>query len=80
MKQMTFSDVEYSGRKRITRKEKFLNEMDAGVFDIILCYGMQGRTIATSDWIVCAIVLAIIAFGLILIPENAVFRHKDTTA
>ena len=29
MKQMTFSDVEYSGRKRITQKEKFLNEMDA---------------------------------------------------
>ena len=29
MKQMTFSDVEYSGRKRTTQKEKFLREMDA---------------------------------------------------
>jgi len=29
MKQMTFSDVEYSGRKKVTEKEKFLREMDA---------------------------------------------------
>ena len=29
MKQMTFSDVEYSGRKKVTQKEKFLREMDA---------------------------------------------------
>ena len=32
MNQMTFSDMEYSGRKRITQKEKFLSEMN----DIIL--------------------------------------------
>ena len=29
MKQMTFSDVEYSGRKKVTQKEKFLRKMDA---------------------------------------------------
>ena len=29
MRQMTFSDIEYSHRKKITKKEKFLNEMDA---------------------------------------------------
>ena len=28
MNQMTFSDMEYSGRKRITQKEKFLSEMN----------------------------------------------------
>ncbi len=28
MKQMTFSDMEYSGRKRVTQKEKFLKEMN----------------------------------------------------
>lgn len=28
MNQMTFSDMEYSGRKRITQKEKFLREMN----------------------------------------------------
>ena len=26
MNQMTFSDMEYSGRKRVTQKEKFLRE------------------------------------------------------
>lgn len=25
---MTFSDMEYSGRKRVTQKEKFLREMN----------------------------------------------------
>ena len=29
MNQMTFSDVEYSHRKKSTKKEKFLFEMDA---------------------------------------------------
>ena len=29
MNQMTFSDVEYSGRKKVTQKERFLREMDA---------------------------------------------------
>lgn len=29
MNQMTFSDVEYSGRKKVTQKEKFLREMDS---------------------------------------------------
>ena len=28
MKQMTFSDVEYSGRKKVTQKEKFLSMME----------------------------------------------------
>ena len=28
MNQMTFSDMEYSGRKRVTQKEKFLREMN----------------------------------------------------
>ena len=28
MKQMTFSDVEYSGRKKVTQKEKFLSKME----------------------------------------------------
>ena len=28
MNQMTFSDMEYSGRKRVTQKEKFLHEMN----------------------------------------------------
>ena len=28
MNQMTFSDMEYSGRKRVTAKEKFLREMN----------------------------------------------------
>ena len=28
MKQMTFSDMEYSGRKKVTQKEKFLRLMD----------------------------------------------------
>lgn len=28
MNQMTFSDMEYSGRKRVTKKEKFLGEMN----------------------------------------------------
>ena len=28
MNQMTFSDMEYSGRKRVTQKEKFLQEMN----------------------------------------------------
>ena len=47
-----------------------------GVFGAILCYGMQGRTIETNDWVVCAIILAIIAFVLILIPEN-IIKKKD---
>ena len=29
MKQITFSDVEYSGRKRITKREEFLDQMDS---------------------------------------------------
>ena len=29
MNQITFSDMEYSARKRITQKEKFLRAMDA---------------------------------------------------
>lgn len=29
MNQMTFSDVENSGRKKVTQKEKFLREMEA---------------------------------------------------
>ena len=28
MKQQTFSDIEYSGRKRKTKREKFLDKMD----------------------------------------------------
>ena len=28
MNQITFSDMEYSGRKRVTQKEKFLQEMN----------------------------------------------------
>ena len=28
MKQQTFSDIEYSGRKRVTKREEFLNIMD----------------------------------------------------
>ena len=28
MNQLTFSDMEYSGRKRVTQKEKFLREMN----------------------------------------------------
>ena len=28
MNQMTFSDMEYRGRKRVTQKEKFLDEMN----------------------------------------------------
>lgn len=47
-----------------------------GVFGAILCYGMQGRTIGTNDWITCGVILAIIAFGLILIPEN-IIKKKD---
>lgn len=47
-----------------------------GVFGIILCYGMQGRVITSGDWIVCGIILAIIAFCCILIPEN-IIKKKD---
>ena len=47
-----------------------------GVFGIILCYGMQGRTITAVDWIICGIILAIIAFCCILIPEN-IIKKKD---
>ena len=28
MNQMTFSDMEYSGRKKVTQKEKFLRQMN----------------------------------------------------
>ena len=28
MKQQTFSDIEYSGRKRKTKRERFLDKMD----------------------------------------------------
>ena len=28
MNQMTFSDMEYSGQKRVTQKERFLREMN----------------------------------------------------
>jgi len=31
MKQMTFSDVEYSGRKKVTQKEKFLSKMEQNI-------------------------------------------------
>lgn len=47
-----------------------------GVFGVIMFYAMQGRTITTNDWIVCIIILAIIAFGCILIPENLI-KKKD---
>jgi IS5 family transposase len=29
MSQMTFSDIEYSGRKKTTKREKFLDAMDS---------------------------------------------------
>ena len=28
MKQMTFADAEYAGKRKQTRRERFLNEMD----------------------------------------------------
>lgn len=47
-----------------------------GVFGVILCYGMRGRTIAAHDWLICGIILAMIAFVWILIPENLI-KKKD---
>jgi hypothetical protein len=36
MNQMTFSDMEYSGRKRVTQKEKFLREMNDIIKELYL--------------------------------------------
>lgn len=47
-----------------------------GVFGVIMCHAMQGRTITTNDWIICVIILSIIAFCCILIPENLI-KKKD---
>ena len=48
MNQMTFSDMEYSGRKRVTQKEKFLQEMNdiipwADWVNMILPYYPKGK-------------------------------------
>ena len=48
MNQMTFSDMEYSVRKRITQKEKFLREMNdiipwADWINIIVPYYPKGK-------------------------------------
>ena len=48
-----------------------------GVLGVILLYSMQGRTITSGDWIVCFVILAIIAFGCILIPETLI-KKKDS--
>ena len=48
MNQMTFSDMEYSGRKRVTQKEKFLQEMNEIIpwtdwVNMILPYYPKGK-------------------------------------
>ncbi len=48
MKQQTFSDIEYSNRKKTTKKEEFLNSMDQIIpwsywIDLIREYYPSGR-------------------------------------
>lgn len=47
-----------------------------GVSGCILLNCMSTRIITGHDWIICAVILAIIAFALILIPEN-IIKKKD---
>lgn len=47
-----------------------------GVFGCILLYSIEGRVITGHDWLICAVILCIIAFVLILIPEN-IIKKKD---
>ena len=47
MNQMTFSDMEYSGRKRVTQKERFLREMNDIIpwTDCVLKEAYSGATL-----------------------------------
>lgn len=47
-----------------------------GVFGAIMLYCMSGRVVTGNDWIVCGIILVIIALCCILIPENLI-KKKD---
>ena len=56
MNQMTFSDMEYSGRKRVTQKEQFLREMNeiipwAAWVNKILPYYRTGKRGRPPRWI-----------------------------
>jgi hypothetical protein len=73
---MAFFKYRTQGKQTIYGPGSITAYLGFGVFGVILCYGMQGRTIATSDWIICGIILAIIAFCCILIPEN-IIKKKD---
>ena len=46
------------------------------VFGIILLYCMEGRTVVSGDWVEALIILCIIGFVCILIPEN-LLKKKD---
>lgn len=47
-----------------------------GVLGVILCRCMPGRTVGTTDWLICMLVLLFIGVCCILIPEN-LLKKKD---
>ena len=47
-----------------------------GVFGVILWHCMDGRTIATSDWIICGLVLLFIGVCCVLGPET-IMKKRD---
>ena len=75
---MAYMKYRKAGKSTIYGPGSITAYLGFGVFGVILWYCMQGRTIGSVDWIVCAVILLFIAVCCILLPENLI-KKKDNT-